>query len=831
MLSKKIEILTRALQRERKAKEIAEGIIENRLRELYDSNQSLTQDIIQKEEFQKNLIDNLVDALIVFDFDMNILKINKEALKLIGIDKKDAPTSIKQFRPKYRKELQGLFKTSSFSKENNTNEFLFNFINRNRKLKYVNIKASVLKNSKNEPYAYQTIIRDITKEHLVEQKLKEQQKIIVTESLILKNLLDNPNVFQNGNAIVKIISDYLGTEDCVFYAVIENKIIQVAATNQKLDSKNNIKNALQINFGEGIVGKVAQSKKGIIVNNTSKYKEYIVDDQIRLSEITVPILLDNELIAIIDAEHPDKNFFKKTQLDFLSQISSLISVTLKKNIIELEKTNNEKELDSTRNRLQLIFESSSDAKAIETIDGFIEQVSHAFLGLFKIPVSEISNIIGTDCKSARNMLEGMFVDEKTFSRRIEEIVKNGETVIDEVLELKDGRILSRDYNPIFKDGTIIAHLWTYRDVTLMVNYDKGLMFQSKKYKSIIENMNLGLMEVDNNEIILNVNNAFVKMCGYSSEELVGFKARDILLDVKKQDFMKEKVKSRKKGQNDLYEMEIQTKTGETKYWLISGGVNTNISGEVIGSIGIHLDITELKMLNIKADSLINDLTVRNEELSHYAHIVSHDLKTPLRTISTCLNWLLEDNTDTLDKESKGYIDTVEEAINDMDKLISSTLQYTEIRTSRKVATEQLPLQTVVDSIISFLTKNEKNDFNFNVVKPLPVINLTEVKARQVFQNLIENAYKYRDQTKKGFVNIDWKEDNGFYQFSIQDNGIGIDQEHYDLVFEAFKKLNNRTDSSGIGLFIIKKIITSGGGKIWIESEKAVGTTFFFTIPK
>ena len=831
MLSKKIEILTRALQRERKAKEIAEGIIENRLRELYDSNQILTQDIIQKEEFQKNLIDNLVDALIVFDFDMNILKINKEALKLIGISKKNAPKSINDFRGGSVKKLKKLFGVNSYSAMNKTKEFSFDFINRNRERKFVNIKASVLRNYENQAYGYQTIIRDITKEHLVEQKLKEQQKVILTESLVLKNLLDNPNVFQNGNAIVKIISDYLGTDDCVFYAVIENKIIQVAATNQKLDSKNNIKNALQINFGEGIVGKVAQSKKGIIINNTSKYKEYIVDDQIRLSEITVPILLDNELIAIIDAEHPDKNFFKKTHLDFLSQISSLVSVTLKKNIVELEKSNKEIELDLTRNRLQLIFESSSDAKAIESIDGFIEQVSHAFLDLFKIPVSEISNIVGADCQSARNMLKTMFVEENIFSKRIEEIVKEGTTVIDEMLELKDGRILSRDYNPIFKDGKPTAHLWTYKDVTLMVNYDKGLMFQSKKYKSIIENMNLGLMEVDNNETILNVNNAFVKMCGYSPEELVGFKARDILLDGKKQEYMQQKVKSRKEGVKDLYEMEIQTKTGETKYWLISGGPNTNINGEVIGSIGIHLDITELKMLNIKADSLINDLTVRNEELSHYAHIVSHDLKTPLRTISTCLNWLLEDNTETLDKESKGYIDTVEEAINDMDKLISSTLQYTEIRTSRKVATEQLPLQTVVDSIISFLTKNEKNDFNFNVVKPLPVINLTEVKARQVFQNLIENAYKYRDQTKKGFVNIDWKEDNGFYQFSIQDNGIGIDQEHYDLVFEAFKKLNNRTDSSGIGLFIIKKIITSGGGKIWIESEKAVGTTFFFTIPK
>lgn len=831
MLSKKIEILTRALQRERKAKEIAEGIIENRLRELYDSNQSLTQDIIQKEEFQKNLIDNLVDALIVFDFDMNILKINKEALKLLGFDKKNAPKNIKEFKPKYRKKLQKHFSTATLGKGVNSNEFLFDFINRNRKLKHVHIKASVLKNSKHEPYAYQTIIRDITKEHLTEQKLKEQQKVIVTESLILKNLLDNPNVFENGNNIVGIIADYLGTEDCVFYAIIENKIIQVAATNQKLDSESNIKNALQINLGEGIVGKVAQSKKGIIVNNTSKHKDYIVDDQIRLSEITVPILLDNELIAIIDAEHPDKNFFKKTHLEFLSQISSLISVTLKKNIVELEKSNKEIELDITRNRLQLIFESSSDAKAIESIDGYIEQVSHAFLDLFKIPVSQMSNIIGADCESARNMLKTMFADEKKFSGRIEEIINNGEKVIDEILELKDGRILSRDYNPIFKDGKPTAHLWTYKDVTLIVNYDKSLQFQSKKYKSIIENMNLGLMEVDNNETILNVNNAFSNMCGYSPEELVGFKARDILLDDKKQEYMQQKVISRQEGVKDLYEMEIQTKTGETKFWLISGGPNTNINGEIIGSIGIHLDITELKMLNIKAESLINDLTVRNEELSHYAHIVSHDLKTPLRTISTCLNWLLEDNTDTLDKESKGYIDTVEEAINDMDKLISSTLQYTEIRTSRKVAAEQLQLQTVVDSIISFLTKNKKSAFNFNVVKPLPVINLTEVKARQVFQNLIENAYKYRDETKNSFVNIDWKEDNGFYQFSIQDNGIGIGQEHFDLVFEAFKKLNNRTDSSGIGLFIIKKVITSGGGKIWVESEKGVGTTFFFTIPK
>ena len=831
MLTDNLEILRRALERERKAKQIAEDIIETRLRQLYDDNISLSENITTQVEFQKNLIDNLVDGLMVFDFKMNIIKINKEALKLLGTTKNKAPTNLNQFKPIYREKLLEIISSHEITKGKHKAQFIFNFINRKRQLKYVNIKTSLLFTEKKKPYAYQAIIRDVTKEHLIDLELKEQQQVLHIESIILKDLLASNDLFHNGKSLVNHIANYLNTDDCVFYAMIEDQLIQVAATDEKLNKDKSIKQALKIEIGEGIVGNVALSKKGIIVKDTRKNKDYIIDDKARLSEITVPIILDGKLIGIIDAEHLEINYFKKRHLAILTRIGNLIGIQLKNALVILENETKQIELKKTQSRLQAIFESELDARAIESQEGFIEQMSIAFLNLFNIPSSKLDQFIGMDSLVARETLKSFFIKEDIFSDRIEEIIKNEKIVLNEILELKDGRILSRNYTPVFIDGKKTAQIWNYRDITLQINYDNSLEFQTKKYKSIIQNMNLGLMEVDNNDVILNVNNAFVQMSGFSSKELIGSVAIDTLLGGSKKDIMIEKIKTRKEGKKDLYEVEIINKSGEIRYWLISGGPNTNINGEIIGSIGIHLDITDLKLLNIKADKLINDLTIRNEELSHYAHVVSHDLKTPLRTVSTCVNWLLEDNKDKLDTESLGYIKSVEEAINDMDKLISSTLQYSEIRTSKTIAVKQLELQPIVETIVSLLVKNKTDDFNFNIIKPLPLINLNEVKARQIFQNLIENAYKYRDKSKNSFVNIDWEENDNYYQFMIQDNGIGIEKKYHDIVFDAFKKLNNRTDSSGIGLFIIKKIITSNGGEIWIESEIGMGTTFYFKILK
>lgn len=828
MSTNNIEILKKALERERKARELAESFVENRLRELYVNNIQLSNKVLTQEEFQNDLLDNLVDALFVVDFKGEILKINKEATKLLGLKDDLKIENISQFSNRHKKEIYKLLSKDNLESENEV--FYYEFINVKKEKKYVNIKSKILVDSEKIPYAYQAIVRDVTEKYLLDLKLQKQQQFEKFESQIVKDLLKSNDIFTNAFDLVNHIAEFLNSDDCVFYGFINGELVQLATTSNKLDANHLIKNKLTIPVDKGIVGRVARTKKGEIINDTSNDTEYIIDEVSRLSEITVPILLDGQVVGIIDSEHPEKNHYTKDKLDALSKISILISLHIKNSSAELEKSLKQQELEAAKNRLEIIFESYSDAKIIESKDRRIEFASNAFLNLFNIPVEAHDQLIGLPCEIVRDNSKGFFLYENEFVSRIEEIIKNQETVSDEILELKNGRFVSRSYAPILLNGKLDGHIWRYRDVTLQINYDKSLEFQNKKYKNIIENINLGLMEVDNNDVILAVNNAFCNMSGYASEELIGKKAKDLLLAKNYTEIIEEKIRKRKDGLDDVYEIEILAKNGESRYWLVSGAPNYNINSEIIGSLGIHLDITQLKVLILKNEKLISDLTESNTELSNYAHIVSHDLKTPLHSIASCVDWIKEDHENSLSKDSLEYISIINDSIIDMNQLISSTLQYSELRSSQKEDNKS-ETQLIVESIIMNIDINKIKNVSINILKPLPVIKLNNTKTKQIFQNLIENTYKYRDPKKNSFVNIDWEDQNEFILFSIEDNGIGIAEKHFDYIFQVFKKLNNRTDSSGIGLSIIKKIIETAGGKIWFESKLNVGTTFYFTLPK
>ena len=339
-------------------------------------------------------------------------------------------------------------------------------------------------------------------------------------------------------------------------------------------------------------------------------------------------------------------------------------------------------------------------------------------------------------------------------------------------------------------------------------------------------MNLGMVELNNNDEILMVNQSFEKMSGYTEAEVIGKNAR-MLFSAEDDDVLKEEREKRKDGISNSYEFKAICKKGKTRHWLVSGAPNYNIDGEVIGSIGIHLDVTDTKSLELQKEKLLEKLEKSNDELQEYAHIVSHDLKSPLRSINALVSWLKEDNKGVLDDASLQNFALIDSTLEKMEQLITDVLNYSSVGADNTIKAD-VDLNSMVNELVSMLYIPDHIEVkSLNI---LPNIKGDKTKLQQVFQNLISNSVKFIDK-KCGSITIDVEDLKSHYKFSIKDNGIGIEKKYHDKIFKIFHSLKKSKDSSGIGLSIVKKIIDLHEGEIWLESEPNVGTTFYFTLKK
>jgi len=269
------------------------------------------------------------------------------------------------------------------------------------------------------------------------------------------------------------------------------------------------------------------------------------------------------------------------------------------------------------------------------------------------------------------------------------------------------------------------------------------------------------------------------------------------------------------------------KSNEEKYWLISGAPNYNLNGELVGSIGIHLDITELKKLELQKEELLKNLERQNESLNEYAQIVSHDLKSPLRSIHTLVTWIKGEKENVLNAQTQQYISLIEEKVEKMDYLIEGILTFSKID-SYEDANEMVDLNEIIENIIRII--DIPPHIEVTIAKKLPVKNTNRFRMQQLFQNLISNAVIHNDKAQ-GKVVIDYSEDDKNYTFTVQDNGPGIPKKYRNKIFQLFESYSSDNKSTGIGLSIVKKIVEKYNGKIWIESEKEIGTTFYIKMPK
>tara|TARA_R110002072_G_scaffold209497_5_gene367137 strand:- start:9226 stop:10290 length:1065 start_codon:yes stop_codon:yes gene_type:complete len=235
---------------------------------------------------------------------------------------------------------------------------------------------------------------------------------------------------------------------------------------------------------------------------------------------------------------------------------------------------------------------------------------------------------------------------------------------------------------------------------------------------------------------------------------------------------------------------------------------------------------EIVEINKQKESLLSELAHQNQELNDYAHMVSHDLKSPLRSIDSLTAWLKEDYYDKFDNKGKQQVDLIRNSVEKMDILISGILEYSTIGRN-KIDIYEIDLDILLNDILNSIQIPN----HFSIIKnKLPIINGDKYRIQQLFQNLIVNAISYNDK-KLAEIEISTKDQGQFWEFQVKDNGMGIDEIYFDKIFKTFEFLDSNKKSSGIGLSIVKKIVDLYGGEIWLTSEPNVGTTFFFTLKK
>ena len=219
----------------------------------------------------------------------------------------------------------------------------------------------------------------------------------------------------------------------------------------------------------------------------------------------------------------------------------------------------------------------------------------------------------------------------------------------------------------------------------------------------------------------------------------------------------------------------------------------------------------------------------NKELKEFAYIVSHDLKARLRGIKTLANWIISDCSDKLGEEANEHMNLLLERVERMHNLIEGILQYSRAGRAEGKRT-QINLNDFVPEIINMVVPPE--NITVTIENKLPTIECEEIHIMQLFQNLLSNAIKYMDKPQ-GQIKIDCVEKEGFWEFSVADNGPGIEEKHFEKIFKMFQALTVREEfqGTGVGLTVTKKIVELYGGEIWIESQVGEGSTFFFTFPK
>lgn len=402
------------------------------------------------------------------------------------------------------------------------------------------------------------------------------------------------------------------------------------------------------------------------------------------------------------------------------------------------------------------------------------------------------------------------------------------------------------------DSVKSHHVYSKKEVELLfvftqmlINVQKRqqsevrLFRQEEKFRNIIFNMSLGLLEVDINENVLHANQTFCDMAGYTMDQLIGSKATDLLLNEKSMKTVLEKSASRKLGSTDSYELQYKRPNGDLRWWLISGAPNFNDNGELIGSIGIHLDITEQKKLEKELISQREEAEKSKRAKEMFFANMSHEIRTPMNAIVGMGEQL--GKTDLQPTQQK-YLSVIQTSANHLMVVLKDILDLSKLEAG-KMSIENIGFRPkeLFDSIIEMMrSKSEEKLLDFRLAYFDPNINSILIgdpyRISQILLNLASNSIKF---TEKGEVTISCSVvtnhvNSQIVKILVQDTGIGMDKSFTSGNFEKYSQedssITRKYGGTGLGLSITSDLLRLMGGKMEIDSKKGVGTTISIYLP-
>ena len=354
--------------------------------------------------------------------------------------------------------------------------------------------------------------------------------------------------------------------------------------------------------------------------------------------------------------------------------------------------------------------------------------------------------------------------------------------------------------------------------------EEALRESKEKYSTLVKNALTGIY-IDQDGKIVFANERFGEIYGYPREECIGIESWK-LVHPDDRPLTNQMRARRLKGEHVPSEYEAMglTKKGET-IWIRRRNTNIEYGGKpaILGNV---VDITEEKRAEEKLRKI-------NKELKSFVDVVSHDLKTPIIAIQGFSSRLFKNNQEKLGEKGERYLELINASARRMEVLVSDLLA---LSSSGQVLSTFVNISSleIVENVSSGLRdKLKENRIELVVTEDLPPIYCDGERIYQVFENLLVNAIKYMGDTENPKIEIGFKDNGGFHKFYVRDNGVGIDAKYHQKVFEMFHRLREveKEEGTGLGLAIVERIVNTHGGRVWVESEKGKGATFYFTLPK